>query len=107
MRSRKEQTCAPAWGSEQQKAVRELQTFGKVSLLAVDMSDPKSIATAASKSVSIGQLDLLINNAGIYPDEGVSVLTISREQVVSTFLTNTLVQILTGSGCVGLLRRPQ
>ena len=32
---------------------------------------------------------MLINNAGIYPDEDVSVLTISREQMVSTFQTNT------------------
>jgi NAD(P)-dependent dehydrogenase (short-subunit alcohol dehydrogenase family) len=32
---------------------------------------------------------VLINNAGIYPDEGVSVLNISREQMVSTFQTNT------------------
>src|SRR5436190_13644763 len=31
----------------------------------------------------------MINNAGIYPDEGISVLTISREQLVSTFETNT------------------
>ena len=69
--------------------VPELQTVRKVSLLAVDVSDSKSIATAASKFASIGQLDVLINNAGIYPDEGISVLTISREQMVSTFQTNT------------------
>ena len=72
-----------------QKAVHELKTVGKVSLLVVDVSDPKSIATAASKFASIGQLDVLINNAGIYPDEAVSVLTISREQMVGTFQTNT------------------
>src|SRR5438094_5548482 len=77
--------------SEQQgqKARRELERFGKVSLLVVDVSDSKSIASAASKFASIGQLDVLINNAGIYPDEAVSVLTISREQMVGTFQTNT------------------
>src|SRR5437867_9862942 len=77
--------------SEQQgqKAVRELERIGKASLLVVDVSDSKSIASAASKFASIGQLDVLINNAGLYPDEGLSVLTISREQLVSTFQTNT------------------
>ncbi|MDB6025973.1 MAG: Short-chain dehydrogenase [Verrucomicrobiales bacterium] len=72
-----------------QKAVRELERAGKVSLLVVDVSDSKSIALAASRFSSIGQLDVLINNAGIYPDEGISILTLSREQMVSTFQTNT------------------
>jgi NAD(P)-dependent dehydrogenase (short-subunit alcohol dehydrogenase family) len=77
--------------SEQQgqAAVRELEGRGKVSLLFVDLSDSKSIASAAAKFSSVGQLDVLINNAGIYPDEGTSVLTISREQMVGTFQTNT------------------
>jgi NAD(P)-dependent dehydrogenase (short-subunit alcohol dehydrogenase family) len=72
-----------------QKAQRELEKAGKVSLLVVDVSDSKSIAHAAAKFASIGQLDVLINNAGIYPDEGVSILTISREQMTGTFQTNT------------------
>jgi len=72
-----------------QKAMRELEAIGKVSHLAVDVSDSKSIANAAANFASIGQLDVLINNAGIYPDEGVSILTISREQLVTTFQTNT------------------
>jgi NAD(P)-dependent dehydrogenase (short-subunit alcohol dehydrogenase family) len=72
-----------------QKAVHQLNGPGKVSLLVVDVSDSKSIAAAASKFSSIGQLDVLINNAGIYPDEGLSILTISRGQVVSTLQTNT------------------
>lgn len=72
-----------------QKSVRELGRVGKVSLLVVDVSDSKSIATAASKFSSSGQLDVLIKSAGFYPDEGISVRTISREQMVSTFQTNT------------------
>jgi NAD(P)-dependent dehydrogenase (short-subunit alcohol dehydrogenase family) len=71
------------------KAVQELQTLGKASLLVVDVSNSKSIALAASKFSSVGQLDVLINNAGIYPDEGTSILTISSEQMESTFQTNT------------------
>jgi NAD(P)-dependent dehydrogenase (short-subunit alcohol dehydrogenase family) len=72
-----------------QTAVTELEGLGKASLLLVDVSDSKSIAAAASQFRSIGRLDVLINNAGIYPDEGISVLTISREQMMSTFQTNT------------------
>jgi NAD(P)-dependent dehydrogenase (short-subunit alcohol dehydrogenase family) len=72
-----------------QKALRKLEPGGKVSLLIVDVSDSKSIASAALKFNAIGQLDVLINNAGIYPDEGISALTVSREQMVSAFQTNT------------------
>ena len=78
--------------SEQQgrNAQRELEKAGKTSLLVVDVSRSKSIADAASQFASIGQLDVLVNNAGIYPDEGISILTISREQMASTLQTNTL-----------------
>jgi NAD(P)-dependent dehydrogenase (short-subunit alcohol dehydrogenase family) len=69
--------------------VRELARLGQASLLVVDVSDSKSVASAATAFSSIGHLDVLINNAGIYPDEGMSVLTIKREQMVSTFQTNT------------------
>jgi len=72
-----------------QTAVRELERCGKASLLVVDVSDSKSIASAASEFSSIAHLDVLINNAGIYPDEGISVLTIPRDQMMSTFQTNT------------------
>ena len=72
-----------------QKAVRELQPAGQVSLLVMDVSDSKNIANAASQFAAIGKLDVLINNAGIYPDEGISILTISRERMVSTLQTNT------------------
>jgi len=72
-----------------QKAQRELEQAGRVSVLVLDVSDSKSIAIAASRFAPTGQLDVLINNAGIYPDEGLSILTISREQMVNTFQTNT------------------
>src|SRR5689334_14851681 len=64
-----------------EKAVGQLETLGKLSSLVVDVSDSRSIAAAASKFAALGQLDVLINNAGIYPDEGLSILTISREQM--------------------------
>ena len=54
------------------KAVRELARLGNASLLVIDVSDSKSVASAASEFSSIDHLDVLINNAGIYPDEGMS-----------------------------------
>jgi NAD(P)-dependent dehydrogenase (short-subunit alcohol dehydrogenase family) len=60
-----------------------------VAHLVVDVSDSRSILTAASMFGANSQLDVLINNAGVYPDESVSILTISREQMMSTFQTNT------------------
>lgn len=77
--------------SEQQghAAQRKLENAGKVSLLVLDVADSISIAAAASRFAAIGELDVLINNAGIYPDEGISILTISRGQMTNTFQTNT------------------
>jgi NAD(P)-dependent dehydrogenase (short-subunit alcohol dehydrogenase family) len=78
--------------SEQQaqQAVRDLEKLGKASALVLDVSDSGSTARAAAAGFApIGQLDVLINNAGIYPDEGLSILTVSREQMVATFQTNT------------------
>src|SRR4051812_29964389 len=71
------------------KAVRDLEKDGTASPLVLDVSDSKNIAAAPSNFGAIGQLDVLVNNAGIYPDEGVSILTISRDQVARTLQTNT------------------
>ena len=55
-----------------------------------DITRRESAHALFGKAVdSLGRIHGLINNAGIYPDEGISVLTISREQLVNTFQTNT------------------
>lgn len=73
-----------------EKARSELGSGGKVSILVLDVSDSRSIGDAAAGFASVGTLDVLINNAGIYPDEGVSIMTISREAMTGTLQTNTL-----------------
>jgi NAD(P)-dependent dehydrogenase (short-subunit alcohol dehydrogenase family) len=71
-----------------EKAASSLQ--GDVQFLTMDVTDDTSIENAAK---AYGQrdenLDILINNAAIYPDENVDILTISREQLVQTFQANT------------------
>ena len=63
---------------------------GKATYLPLDVSNLDSIREASGKFAEIADhLDVLINNAGIYPDEGLTVLTIPRDRLVQTFQTNT------------------
>jgi len=63
---------------------------GDVQFLQMDVSDDASIENAArAYGERNNELHVLINNAAIYPDENVDILTISREQLVRTFQTNT------------------
>jgi NAD(P)-dependent dehydrogenase (short-subunit alcohol dehydrogenase family) len=63
---------------------------GDVQFLQMNVSDDGSIEQAAKKYGDLSDaLDVLINNAAIYPDENVDILTISRERLVETFQTNT------------------
>jgi NAD(P)-dependent dehydrogenase (short-subunit alcohol dehydrogenase family) len=62
---------------------------GKASFLALDVNSSDSIHRAAKQFTAIANhLDVLINNAAIYPDEGVNLLTIPRQQMSGTFETN-------------------
>ena len=75
-------------------------------LLVIDVADSASIERAARE---LGQktdhLDVLVNNAGIYLDEGVSILESTREQLVETFQTNTFGPIVVAQAFVPLLRK--
>ena len=63
---------------------------GNVSFQTLDVSDEASIQRAAKEfGDKHDHLDVLVNNAAIYPDEGANILTITREQLVATFQTNT------------------
>jgi NAD(P)-dependent dehydrogenase (short-subunit alcohol dehydrogenase family) len=63
---------------------------GKAAFLYMDVSNSENIRNAASQFAAItDHLDVLINNAGIYPDEGLTILTLSRDRLTQTFQTNT------------------
>ena len=78
---------------------------GKGCWMTIDVADSTSIRSAADwLSASAGKLDVLINNAGIYPDEGVSISDISRERLVETFQTNTFGPVEVTQAFMPLLR---
>jgi NAD(P)-dependent dehydrogenase (short-subunit alcohol dehydrogenase family) len=63
---------------------------GRASFLPLDVSNSESIRTAAREFVRISdRLDVLINNAGVYPDKGLTILTVSRDRMDQTIQTNT------------------
>jgi NAD(P)-dependent dehydrogenase (short-subunit alcohol dehydrogenase family) len=90
-----------------QRAVEQLKQAGKVSLLVLDVADSNSIALAAENFASNGSLDVLINNAGVYEDEGRSILTVSREQMVETLQTNTLGPLAVTQAFLPYLKKSQ
>src|SRR3954471_14414421 len=73
------------------QAADKLQAAGgKATFLLLDVASSESIREAANRFRSIADhLDVLINNAGIYPDDKFSILTIPRSQMAETVQTNT------------------
>ncbi len=81
------------------------KTGGSASFLEMDVARSESIEAAATAfGRQFTRLNVLINNAGIYPDEGISILTISRPQLTDTFQTNTFGPILVSQAFVPYLR---
>src|SRR5205085_11720886 len=77
-------------GSGRQAADGIRARGAKASFLALDVSSSNSIRNAVSQFAAIADhLDVLINNAGVYPDEGLTILTLPRDRLAQTFQTNT------------------
>jgi NAD(P)-dependent dehydrogenase (short-subunit alcohol dehydrogenase family) len=75
-------------------------------VLVVDVADSKSIAAAArALADKTDRLDVLINNAGIYPDHGVSILDVTRDRMIETLQTNTFGPIEVTQAFLPLLRK--
>jgi NAD(P)-dependent dehydrogenase (short-subunit alcohol dehydrogenase family) len=75
---------------------------GKVTPLQLEVTDDASIHQAIQQ---IDALDVLINNAGIYPDEGVNILTADRAFMMHTLNANTLGPLQMTQACLPLLEK--
>jgi NAD(P)-dependent dehydrogenase (short-subunit alcohol dehydrogenase family) len=91
------------------KAVERIQAAdGQATFLSLDVGSSDSIQQAAGRFATIfDHLDVLINNAGIYPDEGVNILTIPRKQMVETLQTNTFGPLEVTQAFLPYLRRAE
>ena len=89
------------------QVAKEIQASGdRATFLSLDVSNSHSIREAASRFASISdRLDVLINNAGIYPDEGATIATIPRDRLVQTFETNTFGALEVTQAFLPYLRR--
>ena len=74
-----------------ERAAKELSKAGSVVALALDLSDPKSVLTLKARvEKEFGSLDVLVNNAGVYLDEGKNALQVSEETIAKTLAANLL-----------------
>jgi NAD(P)-dependent dehydrogenase (short-subunit alcohol dehydrogenase family) len=79
---------------------------GHATFLPLDVNNSDSITRASAEFDSIADhLDVLINNAGIYPDEGLNILTLPRDQLTRTFDTNTFGPLEVTQAFLPYLRR--
>lgn len=77
-----------------------------VSAVEIDIASDDSINKAFSElNGKIDRLDVLINNAGIYPDNGFNILTIDRELLTKTLNVNTFGAIKTTQIFLPLLEK--
>jgi NAD(P)-dependent dehydrogenase (short-subunit alcohol dehydrogenase family) len=87
------------------QAIEQLQS-AQVHPLVLDVSDDNAIHQAVrSLQQDVGQLDVLINNAGIYPDKDVNILTIERTLLAQAMQTNTFGAIRTAQAFLPLLEK--
>jgi NAD(P)-dependent dehydrogenase (short-subunit alcohol dehydrogenase family) len=88
-------------------ATKAAETLGEKAIpLELDVSDDRSIDQAiAMLTQHIDALNVLVNNAGIYPDQQIDSLTISRELLNAAMQTNTFGVIRMVQACLPLLEK--
>jgi NAD(P)-dependent dehydrogenase (short-subunit alcohol dehydrogenase family) len=77
--------------SDGESRARELAEAGSVVAVPLDVADPKSVAALKARvEKEFGSVDVLINNAGVYADDGKGVLSVPEEVIEKTLSTNLL-----------------
>ncbi len=91
-----------------QTAVSKLENDGAIRAVELDITNDDSINSARRHlSQEIPQLNVLVNNAGIYPDEGVNILTILRDLLTQTMNTNAFGAVRVTQAFLSLLQKVQ
>jgi len=87
-------------------AAEQLPSPAAMRVVALDVTDDQSIHRAVAQlSQEISHLDVLVNNAGIYPDEGVNILTVSRDLLDLAMNTNAFGPIRVTQAFLPLLEK--
>ena len=92
-----------------EKLLKEkLSKHGSVTLIEIDVFSDSSIKAAVEQvKQKTDALNVLVNNAGIYPDEGVDILTVSRDLLEQAMNTNTFSPIELTQAFVPLLEKAE
>ena len=91
---------------DQGKAAAEKLNSPSVSAVEIDIAEDESINQAFNElNGKIDRLDVLVNNAGIYPDNGFNILTIDRDLLIKTLNVNTFGAIKTTQIFLPLLEK--
>lgn len=92
-----------------EKLLKEkLLEHGSVTWVELDISSDSSIKAAVEQvKQKTNTLDVLVNNAGVYPDEGVDILTVSRDLLAQAMNTNTFGPIELTQAFVSLLEKSE
>ena len=84
------------------------ETRGKVRFIVMDVLDDDSIATAVAEvTAQVDHLDVLINNAAVFPDPSKAALDTSRRMLQDAFATNTAGPLLIARAFLPLLKKTQ
>ena len=77
--------------SDGERAARDLAKAGAVVAVPLDVADPKNVAALKARvEKEFGVLDVLVNNAGVYLDEGKNALEVPEETITKTLEANLL-----------------
>lgn len=89
-------------------AIEKLSKYGSVTLVELDISDDSSIQAAVEQvKQKTETLDVLVNNAGIYPDENADILTVSRDLLAQAMNTNAFSPIELTQAFMPLLEKSE
>ncbi|MBE9193319.1 SDR family NAD(P)-dependent oxidoreductase [Gloeocapsopsis crepidinum LEGE 06123] len=85
-------------------AVQKLPANASVRVVELDVTDDDSIHRAAEQ-LNQDDLDVLVNNAGVYPDQDTNILNISRSTLQLALNTNTFGAIQVTQAFLPLLQK--